>query len=68
MTQTLQARSWISINEAGKSLTISKPPQEDTVSLLLDVFDSLNDLCEKLNRLNNMLHRKEMECIFRRYL
>jgi hypothetical protein len=68
MTYTVQTRSRVSINEAGKDLTVNNPLKEDNVSLMLDVFDSLNKLCENLNRLNNMLQRKEMEYILRRYL
>jgi hypothetical protein len=38
-----------------------KPKAEDNMGLLISVFDSLNNLCEKLNRLNYVLQRKTME-------
>jgi hypothetical protein len=61
MTQTTQPRSWAVLNNAGKDLNIKKPEEEDTLSLLLSVFDSLNALYEKLNRLNYVIKRKNME-------
>jgi hypothetical protein len=63
LSQTIQSSSWASLSEAGKDLTIPKHETEDNISLLLQVFDSLNDLCEKLNRLNYLLQRKNMENI-----
>jgi len=61
MTQTTQPRSWAVLNNAGKDLNIKKPEEEDNMSLLLSVFDSLNALYEKLNRLNYVIKRKNME-------
>jgi len=63
MTQTTQPRSWVLLDNAGKDLNITKPQKEDNMSLLLEVFDSLNNLCEKLNRLNYVIQRKNMEQI-----
>jgi hypothetical protein len=63
MTQTVQPRSWACLRETGNDLTINKPEAEDNVSLLLSVFDSLNDLNEKLNRLSYVLQRKNIEQI-----
>jgi len=68
MAQTVQPRSWASLSETGKDLTIDKPEAEDDMSLLLQVYDSLNNLCEKLNRLDYVLKRKNMELnIYRKY-
>jgi hypothetical protein len=64
MTQTIQPRSWAYLSEAGKDLTIHKPETEDSMSLLLSIFDSLNNLCEKLNRLNYVLQRKNIEYMY----
>jgi hypothetical protein len=63
MTRTIQPRSFACLNEAGKTLTINKPKPEteDNMSLLLSVFDSLNNLCEKLNRLNYVIQRRHLE-------
>jgi hypothetical protein len=61
MTQTAQPRSWATLSEAGKDLTIQKPEPEDNRSLMLSVFDNLNSLCEKLSRLEYLLKRKNME-------
>jgi hypothetical protein len=61
MTQTIQSCSWAVLNNAGKDLTIKKTETEDIRSLFLSVFDSLNDLCEKLNRLNYVLTRRNIE-------
>jgi hypothetical protein len=63
MTQTVQPRSWTYLGEMGKDLTINKPETEDNVGLLLSIFDSLNSLNEKLNRLNYVIQRKNMEYI-----
>ena len=63
MTQTTQPRSWATLSETGKDLTIRKPQTEDNRSLVLSVFDSLNELCEKLSRLEYLLKRKSIEQI-----
>ena len=63
MTQTTQPRSWALLNNAGKDLNISKPETEDNKSLLLSIFDSLNELCEKLSKLEYVLTRKNIEKI-----
>jgi len=64
MTQTVQFSSWASLSEAGKDLTINKPEKEDNISLLLSIFDNLNRLYEKLNKLNYVIQRKNIEQIF----
>jgi len=61
MTQTIQPRSLGYLSEAEKNLTINKPEAEDNMSLLLSVFDSLNKLHEKLNRLDYVIQRKKIE-------
>jgi len=61
MTQTTQPCSWAVLDNAGKDLTIKKPEAEDLRSLLLALFDSLNNLSEKINRLNYVLTRRNIE-------
>jgi len=63
MTQTTQSRSWAKLSEAGKDLTIQKLKTEDNRSLVLAIFDSLNNLCEKLSRLEYALKRRNLEQI-----
>ena len=68
MTQTTQPCSWAVLNKPGKSLNINKPEAEDNGKLLLSVFDSMNNLCEKLNKLNYLLQRRVLEQnIYRNY-
>ena len=52
MTQTLQPRSGVTLNEV-----------EDNKKILLSVFDSMNKLNETVNRLNYVLQRKKLEQI-----
>jgi len=61
MTKTIQFRSHVTLCETNKVLTIQKPETEDNRALLLAVFDSLNNLYEKLNKLNFALQRKNIE-------
>ncbi|MDR2575737.1 MAG: hypothetical protein LBC52_04760 [Treponema sp.] len=61
MTQTTQPCSWAVLNKTDKGLTKNKPEMEDNEKLLLSLFDSMNNLCEKLNRLNYLIQRKELE-------
>ncbi|MDR2924222.1 MAG: hypothetical protein LBU85_12890 [Treponema sp.] len=61
MTQTVQPRSWALLSEAGKDLTLDKSETEDNRELLLQVFDSMNNLYEKLSRLDYVVKRKKME-------
>jgi len=66
MTQTTQPCSWAVLNNADKGLTKNKPETEDNRKLLLSLFDSMNNLFEKLNRLNYLIQRKKLEqCIYR---
>jgi len=66
MTQTTQPCTWGILHNAGKDLTIKRPEAEDNRNLLLAVFDSLNNLNEKLNRLNYLLARRNIEQIIYR--
>jgi len=61
MTQTTQPCSWAVLNKADRSLAKNKPETEDNRELLLSLFDSLNNLCEKLNRLNYVIQRRKLE-------
>jgi len=63
MTRTIQTRSYVTLNKAGKGVTAQTPETEDNRSLLLAVFDSLNKLYEKLNRLNYVIQRRNIEHI-----
>jgi len=60
MTQTTQPRSWAKLSEVGKDINL-KPETENNMDLLLSVFDSLNNLCESLSKLNNAIERKIIE-------
>jgi len=63
MTQTTQLRSWATLSEAGKNLTPKKTETDDNRNRVLLVFDALNDLSEKLSRLEYLLKRKNLEQI-----
>jgi len=58
MTQTEQSCSLAVINKAENKSTQNKPEEEDNVKLLLAVYDSLDELYEKLNRLSNVIGKK----------
>jgi hypothetical protein len=64
ITRTIQPRSWALLNEPGKDLTIKKSKTENNADLLLSVFESLYNLCEKLNRLNYEIQKRSIEQIF----
>jgi hypothetical protein len=61
MAQTIQPCSLTFLNKEDKGLTVNKQETEDNMSLLLQVFESLNTLCDKLNRLAYVLQRENME-------
>jgi len=61
MAQTIQSRSCVSLNEAEKNISMNKPETEDNFTLLLSLFDSLNNLSEKLTRLDYVIKRKKLE-------
>ena len=60
MTQTKQPRSLAYFNEFEKEPDKIIPEAEDNMTLLLSVYDSLNKLCDRLNRLNYLLKRKNV--------
>ena len=62
MTQTIQPYS-CDLCETGEVSTKNKPETEDNGALLLSVFDGLNKLGEKLNRLAYLMERKKIEQI-----
>jgi len=61
MPQTIQPRSGVLLNEAGEEPVMDETRTEDNRTLFLSVLDSLNNLYEKLNRLNYVMDRKIIE-------
>ena len=61
VTQTTQPRSWATLSEMKKDLTINKPETEDNARLLFMACDSLNGLYESLIRLSHEMDKKIME-------
>ena len=61
MTQTIQPRSCDTFCKTIKALTAREQETEDNRSLLLSIYDSLNNLYEMLNKLNYTLERKNIE-------
>jgi len=61
MSRTIQPRSWASLSNAGENLNENKSEIEDNKTLLLSIFDNLNNLKEKLSRLDYLLKRIEIE-------
>jgi len=59
MTQTVQPYSSVLIS----NLCVDKPENDENSRLLLSIFDSLNDLYEKLSRLDYLISRKSVEQI-----
>jgi Mg2+ and Co2+ transporter CorA len=57
MTQTTQDRSLAVLNEPGKNSAKNKSETEDNAKLLLTVYDNLNELYERLNKLSNIIGR-----------
>jgi hypothetical protein len=66
MTQTTQPCSWAVINKKNKGSTSNKSELEDNRELLLSVFDSLNNLSERLNKLYYLIQRRNLEQIIYR--
>jgi hypothetical protein len=62
MTKTIQPCS-SGLYERSENFIKTKPEAEDNKSLILSVFDSLNNLREKINRLNYLIERRKMERI-----
>jgi hypothetical protein len=61
MTTTAQQCSWAALNNTDKYITKADDDIEDNNRLLLSIADSMNNLCEKLSRLEYVLERKNME-------
>jgi len=61
MTQTIQFRSCALLSKADNNLTKNKLEIQDNMRLLLSLLDSLNNLSQLLNRLNNAVERKVKE-------
>jgi len=61
MTKTIQSCSRAALCATHKKLTIKKPETEDNMRLLLLICDSLNELYEKLSRLNYVMERRIIE-------
>jgi hypothetical protein len=57
LTQTIQPRSWTPPDEE-KNLHIVKPEEEDNMSLMFSIIESLNKLNEKLKRLESLIDNK----------
>jgi hypothetical protein len=52
MTQTVQALSLAYLDKEGKDFNIDKPETEDNISLLIRLFDNLNNLYAELSKLD----------------
>jgi len=61
MTQTTQSRSLGALNEPEENSTTNKPEKEDNAKLLLAVYDNLNELYERLSRLNTIIEKRNAE-------
>jgi hypothetical protein len=59
LTRTIQPRSRALLTGTGKGLTVNKPETESNIDLVFLVLNSLNELYEALNRLNNALDNIE---------
>ena len=60
MTQTTQSSSLATLNTE-EDLAKNEPEKEDNAKLLLTIYDNLNELYEKLNRLSNIIGRRVAE-------
>jgi len=61
MSRTIQLRSWATLSEPGENPNENQSEPEDNRKLLLTVFDNLNELYEKLNRLNYVIEKRKLE-------
>jgi hypothetical protein len=63
MSRTEQPRSWATLSNAGEDLNKNKPEPEieDNRTIVLSLIDSLNNLCEKLTRLDYVIKRRGIE-------
>ncbi|GBU26821.1 hypothetical protein R84B8_00336 [Treponema sp. R8-4-B8] len=60
ITETSQPASWATLSDAGKDLTIDSETEEN-INLMLTICDNLNELFEKLSKLNYLMGRKIIE-------
>ncbi|WP_461257631.1 hypothetical protein, partial [Treponema sp. R80B11-R83G3] len=51
ITETSQPSSWATLSDVGKDLTIDSETDEN-INLMLTICDNLNELFEKLSKLN----------------
>jgi hypothetical protein len=66
MKQTIQALSLrTETNVKDNNLSIQKPEAQDNMSLMLSILDKLNNLYDKLNRLNYLIQRKKIKQILK---
>jgi len=61
MSRTIQLRSWATLSEPDDPPNEEKSEPEDNRKLLLAVYDNLNELYEKLIRLNYVIEKRKME-------
>ena len=61
MSRTIQLRSWATLSEPGETQNENNLEPEDNRKLLLAVYDDLNELCEKLARLNYVIGKRRLE-------
>jgi len=61
MSRTIQLRSWATLSEPGETQNEDNSEPEDNRKLLLAVYDNLNELYEKLNRLNYVIEKRKLE-------
>jgi hypothetical protein len=61
MSRTIQLRSWATLSEPCENLNEDKSEPEDNRKLLLTIYDNLNKLYEKLNRLNYIIEKRKLE-------
>ena len=61
MSRTIQLRSWATLCEPGDKPNENEDEPEDNRKLLLAVYDNLNELYEKLIRLNYVIEKRKLE-------
>jgi hypothetical protein len=55
MTKTAQPRSWATLSEPGRNLTIQKPEAEENKFLMRTLVDELNNLQKELEKLIELI-------------
>jgi hypothetical protein len=60
-TRTIQSCSCVSFKNTDKDLIKNKPKAEDDRSLLLSLFDDLNNLYDLLKGLNSLIRKKKLK-------